>query len=199
MSDDRGVVQQHDPVLAARDRLEAELERSDLVARLPVELAQERLAEVGDLGAGESPDEALAADNPDVEAACLDHGVGAIEDEDACFSEDLLQLDAAAGVVVVIAEHGDHRHLQVSAGIGQHERLLRLALCRQVARKQDQVDLGLYFAEGAIDPIAQMLRAVEIARCREADRRLVHRVQVPRFEVQRTPPRVRRRGGLHTQ
>ena len=53
------VVEQHDAAVTPRNRLEPGLDRLDLARRLGVDLAQERLAEVGELCAGESADEAL--------------------------------------------------------------------------------------------------------------------------------------------
>jgi G6PDH family F420-dependent oxidoreductase len=61
-------VEQHDAPVAAGDGLEPGLQRVDLLRRLPVHLSQQRLAEVRDLGARESADKALAADDADVGA-----------------------------------------------------------------------------------------------------------------------------------
>ena len=68
-------MEQDDPAVAAGDLLEPRLERLDLARRLGVDLAQERLAEVGQLGAGEAADEALAADDPELEPPDLVDGV----------------------------------------------------------------------------------------------------------------------------
>ncbi len=72
---DRCVVEQDDAAVAAGDRLEALLERGHLVAGLLIEPAEERLAEIGDLGTREATDESLAADDADLDALDLDHGV----------------------------------------------------------------------------------------------------------------------------
>ena len=69
--------------MAAGDRLEPRLERLDLARRLGVDLPQQRLAEVGQLRAGEAADESLDADDPELEPADLVHGVVALEHADA--------------------------------------------------------------------------------------------------------------------
>ena len=52
---DRRVVEENQPPLAAGDRLEPGLERVDLTRRLGIDLAEEPLAEVGDLRPGNPP------------------------------------------------------------------------------------------------------------------------------------------------
>ena len=117
----------------------------------------------------------------------LDHGVRAVEHDDPRVLERRRQLPAAVGVVVVVAEHGDHGHSEVAAGVGEHERLLRLSVRRQIAAEQDQVGLRLHAGEGAHGPLSQRLGAVEVGRGREPDRHLVHANGIPRPEVPRTP------------
>src|SRR5436309_1602446 len=63
---DRRVVQEDDAHVAAGNSLEARLERLHLERRLVVDPAEERHAEVGELGAWKSADEALRADDPDL-------------------------------------------------------------------------------------------------------------------------------------
>ena len=65
-------MEQHHPPVAARDRLEALLERGDLERRLGVDLAEERLPEIRDLGARKAADEALRADDADLDPAQLE-------------------------------------------------------------------------------------------------------------------------------
>ena len=65
---DRRVVEQDDPPVAAGDRLEPRLDRLHLARRLGVHLTQQRLAEVGQLRAGEAADEPLGADDADLDA-----------------------------------------------------------------------------------------------------------------------------------
>ena len=139
--------------MAARDRLEPFLERGHLVSRLLVEPAEQRLPEIGDLGAGEAADEPLAADDADIEPVDLDHGVGAVEDDDPGVFQRGGQLSTAVGVVIVVAEDGDHGDRELTAGVGEHERLLWLTVRRQIAAEQDQVGLVLHARECALRPL----------------------------------------------
>ena len=174
VSGDRGVVEQHDPAVAAGDRLEALLEGGHLVARLLVQPAEEWLAEVRDLGTREAADESLAADDADLDPLDLDHGVRAVEHDDPRVLERRRQLRAAVGVVVVVAEHRDHGDREVAAGVGEHERLLRLSVRRQIAAEQDQVGLRLHAGEGADGALPQRLGAMEVGGGGQPDRHLVH-------------------------
>ena len=81
---------------------------------------------------------------------------------------------AAVGVVVVVAEHRDHGDGEVAAGVGEHERLLRLSVRRQIAAEQDQVGLRLHAVEGAHGALAQRLGAMEVGGGGQPDRHLVH-------------------------
>ena len=49
-------------------------------------------------------------------------------------------LVAAVGVPVVVAEHREHRHVDAGDGLGQDRRLLGLAVGREVAGQQHEVD-----------------------------------------------------------
>jgi hypothetical protein len=60
----RRVVHQHDPVRAVRDGAQAIVECRHVVARLPVHLAKQRLAEVGQARAGEAAHKPLQAGDP---------------------------------------------------------------------------------------------------------------------------------------
>ena len=169
---DRGVVEQDDPAVAARDRLEPRLERLDLARRLGVDLPQQRLAEVGQLGAGEAADEPLGADDPELEPADLVHGVVALEHADAGVLEHGDHLVAAIRVIVVVAEHRVDRQLERTARVGEHGRLLGLAVRRQVAREQHDVRVPLQRRERVRDPLAQRLRAVDVSSGGNTDHRL---------------------------
>ena len=127
--------------MAARDLLEAALERVDLERRLVVDLPQRRLAEVCDLGAGKAADEALRAGDPDLDVADLENDVAPVEHDDARRPRDGRDLVAAARVVVVVSEHGDDRDLDRPAGVREHRGLLGQAVRRQVAGEQDEIRL----------------------------------------------------------
>ena len=51
------------------------------------------------------------------------------------------ELGGAVGVPVVVAEHGDDRQREVAADLGEHLRLLELAVRRQVAGEEHDVGL----------------------------------------------------------
>src|SRR6266403_190723 len=109
----------HELLKALRDRLR-------LVRRLGVDLAQQRLAEVRERGARETADETLGADDAELEARDLARAPRAGEDVHAGLLDDRANLVRAPRVEVVIAEHREHRNLEVTAGVGNHLCLLGL-------------------------------------------------------------------------
>jgi hypothetical protein len=130
----RRVVQEHDAPVTAGDRLQPRLERLHLTRRLVVDLAQERLAEIGQLGAGEAADEPFQADDPDLEPVHLEDVELARQHAHAGVCEQLDELEAAVRVVVVVAEHRVHGEREPAARIGEDDRLLRFAVRRQIPR-----------------------------------------------------------------
>lgn len=76
--------------------------------------------------------------------------------------------------MVVVPEHGHDRNPDIPTGVREHERLLGLALSRQVARQQDQVDLVLDGVERTRDSLTQRLGAVKVTRSGKSDRLLGH-------------------------
>jgi hypothetical protein len=168
------VVEQDDAAMAAGDRFQALLERGHLVARLLIEPAEERLAEIGDLGTRKAADEPLAAHDADVDPLDLDHRVRAVEDDDSRGLERRRQLAAPIRVVVVITEDRDDRDGKVAAGVGEHERLLRLPVRGQIAAEQDQVGVGLHAVEGSHRALPQGLGAMEVGCGGQPDRHFVH-------------------------
>src|SRR5262245_14208195 len=105
---DGGVMEQHDAAMAACDLLQPRLDSFHLGCRFAVHLAQERLAEVGQLRAGEASDEALRPDDADVHVSELDDHRLARQDANAALLEDGCDLVCPAGVMVVVAEHGEY-------------------------------------------------------------------------------------------
>ena len=69
-------------------------------------------------------------------------GVVALEDADARVLEHGDDLVAAVRVEVVVAEDGVDRDVERPAGVGEHRRLLGLAVRRQVAGEEDDVRLA---------------------------------------------------------
>ena len=91
------------------------------------------------MGAVEAAAEALAAGDPDLGPAQLEHAVVALEHVDPALLQHGDELVAAVDVPVVVAEHGEHRHVDALNGGGDHRALLRLAVRREVAGQQNEV------------------------------------------------------------
>jgi hypothetical protein len=106
--------------MAARDLLQAGLQGLDLEGRLVVDAAQQRLAEVGDLGSGEPADEAFRAHDAEVDAAYLADDGLAVQQMDPGTGEDRPHLVRAARVVVVVPEHRVDGEWHDAARIGEH-------------------------------------------------------------------------------
>ena len=174
--DDRRVMEEHEAPVAPGDRLEPGLERVDLARRLGVDVAEQALAEVGDLGAGEAADEALHADDAHLHAGELEHHVRTVEHCDPRVAERRLDRRLEAVVVVVVAEHGDDRRGGAPARVGEHGSLVGQPVRREVARQQDEVDVG-QASEGTGEALAVLLRRVEVADSRDAQ--LGHDAHVP--------------------
>src|SRR4051794_10392235 len=166
----RRIVQERDPVIAAGDRGEARRERVDLRARLGVDLAQERLAEVGQGRVRKAAHEALRAGDAEARVVELLDRVATVDHPYAGGLEDGRELGGLVAVPVVVPEHRVDRRLEGRADLGQELALLELAVGGQVAREQDRVDLALDAGEGALDLVAVALVAVHVARRGDADR-----------------------------
>ncbi len=69
-------------------------------------------------------------------------GVVALQDADPRVLEHGDHLVAAVRMEVVVAENGIDRDLELPARVGQHRRLLGLAVCRQVTGEEDHVRLA---------------------------------------------------------
>src|SRR4051794_2882775 len=158
------VVQEHDPERAQRDLPQAGVDRVDLAHALRVDLAQQRLAEVGHVRAGEAADEALAADDADLGPGHVEDPVVAVEHVDAAVGERRRHLVAAVGVPVVVAEYGEDGHLRVAGRVGEDRRLLGLAVRREVAGQEDEVDAAAEALEGRGPVLAvAVAAAVDVA------------------------------------
>ena len=166
----RRVVHEHDPPVAARDRLQARPERVDLDRRLPVHLAQQRLAEVRNLRAGEAADEPLAADDADVGPVEVEDERLALERPHARGGEHGDDLGGPARVVVVIPEHREHGHPHRPARVGEHRRLLGQPVRHQVARQEHEVDGLVQPRERRLQPGPERLGGMDVARGGDADR-----------------------------
>ena len=99
----------------------------------------------------------------------LPHRVAALQDLHPGLLEQRGHLPAAVGVPVVVPEHGDHRRRDPAADVSEDRSLLRLAVRGQVAREQNEVGVALGLLEGGGDRVPVLLRAVDVARCGDAD------------------------------
>src|SRR5580765_5007056 len=99
-------MEEDDAELTPGDLLERAFERSDVLARLRVHAAQERLAEVGQRAPGEAADEALRPGDPERGPVDGDGRPRALEHDDPRLLEDRSELADAVRVMVVVPEHG---------------------------------------------------------------------------------------------
>jgi hypothetical protein len=165
----RRVVEQHDAEVAGADLLETVRERLDLGGRLGVDIAEQRLAEVGQRGAEEAADESLRADDSELEAGDLADSEVAVEHLDIRALEDDADLVAAPLVQVVVSEHGEDGDSEPAAGVRENLRLLGLARRRQVAGEQHDVACALDTLECSLEALPRRLGCMNIARCRDPD------------------------------
>ena len=98
-----------------------------------------RLAELGAAGPDEAAAEALGAGHPDGRAVDRHDDRVAFQHRDADPFEDGGDLAGPVGVVVVVAEHGHHRHGDAGQLLGQRGGFLRRPDPGQVAGQQQQV------------------------------------------------------------
>ena len=137
-------------------------DRVGLGARLGVDLPQQRLAEVRQRRAGKAADEALRPDDAELQPVDLAARGLALEKPDSRPAEHLSELVGAARMVVVVAEHGEDRHVELPARSGDHLGLLRLAARREIAGEQDDVGLAAEIRERALDALGAHVRGVDV-------------------------------------
>ena len=77
-----------------------------------------------------------------------------------------------------------------AAGVGEHSRLLRLAVRRQVAGEQDEVGLLGHRGERVRDPLAQRLGAVDVACGGDTDPFAHGRANTPPAQLSQSAARV---------
>ena len=120
------------------------------------------------------PPKPLQPAMPDLGAAQLEHAVLALEHVDAALLQHGDQLVAAVDVPVVVAEHGEHRHVDVAHGGRHHGALLGLAVRGQVAGQQHEVDAVAQPGERLRPALLVALAAeVDVAGGGDPDRALV--------------------------
>jgi hypothetical protein len=101
------------------------------------------LAEVARAGTGEPAAEALGPGHADGRAVDVDHRGLALQHADAGGLEPLAEGVRLAGVVVVVAEHGDHGQVERADGPADEVGLVRLAAAAEVAGEQEEVGVPL--------------------------------------------------------
>src|SRR5205085_2726332 len=136
---DRRIVQQDDAKVAVDDLLQPARDRLGLVRRLGVHPAQQRFTEIGEHGTWEAADEALRADDTELEVADVARAPRAVEHVHAGLRDHSRDLLWMPRVKVVVAEHREHGHAYVAARVGDNLRLLRIAGRREISREQDDV------------------------------------------------------------
>ncbi len=166
---DRRVVKEDDPDVAVDDRLQTARDRVGLGARLGVDAAQQGLAEVGERRAREAAHEAFRADDPEFQSVYVAACALAVEEPDACPGEHVLQLCGALCVVVVVAENGEDRHVELPAREGEHLRLLGLPARRQITGEKNDIGLAPELGESALDALGADVGRVDVGRCSDAD------------------------------
>ena len=134
---------------------------------------------------GKPPTNPFVPTTPSVEPLHLAGRALALEEPDARACEHLLERVRLLRMVVVVAEHGEDRHLEPSAGRSDHLRLLRLAARRQVAGEQDDVRLSLELRERTLDALAARVGSVDVGCGGNAD----HGPHVARSDKPETTPR----------
>ena len=102
------VVEEHDPDIAVQD-VEASFEPGCGVDAVAGERSHLRFAEVAGGSAQKAATEALDTGDSEFDAVQVDGGGGSVEHRDPGIVEELGNAGRFAGVMVVVAEHGDDR------------------------------------------------------------------------------------------
>jgi hypothetical protein len=142
---DRRVVRQRDLEVDALDLGERSLEALGQCPRVPDKRLHLRLAELRPRRSREPAAESLASGDADLGAPDGQDQVLAFENGDARALEHGAHLVLPVRVVVVIAQDRYGRHRQIPQLAGEHLRLRRIAVLREVTG--DEQDVGV-----AIDP-----------------------------------------------
>jgi hypothetical protein len=165
----RRVVEEHDAHRAVGDGHEPAIERLDLVCRLRIDRAHDRLAEVGQHRIREAAHEPLGADHADLGVAAVQHRPAPVEQDDAARGQDVDDLVGPVRVPVMVAENRDDRNPQAAAGIGEHLGLFGLPEGGQVACDEDRVDPVGDTRESGGHRSPVLLAAMDVARRGDPD------------------------------
>jgi hypothetical protein len=119
--------------------------------------------------AAEAPHETLDPGDPELGAVHVEDAMVAVEHLDPALAQHAGDLVAAPAVVVVVAEDGHDRDVEVAAGAHQQGGVLGLPVRRQVAGQQDHVGAGGGVREsGRQRAGVRALPAVHVAGGRDA-------------------------------
>jgi hypothetical protein len=91
---------------------------------------------------------------------------------------------------VVVAEHGQHRRVQLRGRLGQHRGLLWLAVRGQIAGQQDQVDAAFERGERGAGALAVARAEVHVPGRGDADPALIRLLGAPAGVDLHRDPRV---------
>ena len=150
-----------------RDLLQATTDGVDLCRRLGIDTTKQRLPEVRQLRTAEASDEALRPDHSDLPLAELGGRRGVVEHVYARVRERCGDLLAETQVQIMVPEHRAHRDVEPATRVRDDLGLLGVAVRRQVAGQQHDVDPLLERRERLLDVSARRRRGVQIARCRD--------------------------------
>ena len=162
-------MEQHNAERAVGNGVEPALEGVHLIRGLRVDGPHDRLAEVRQGRVGKAAHETLRADDAERRAAAVEHFPAPVEDVDPRGSEHLDDLVGPVRMPVVIAEDGDDRDRELSAGVREHLGLLRFPEGCQVAGDEDRVDLAGDLPEGLRHSDTVLLAAMDVARGGDPD------------------------------
>ena len=156
-------------MLTVSDGLQARVEGFDLRGRVRVDLAEQRLAEVGELGVWKASHEPLRPDDSHGDSAHVDRRPASLEDRDAGLDEHLDDLVPPVQVPVVVPEHRQHRNIDGTARFCEHPGLLGVAVRGQVAGQEHQVDVARQRGERGLEALTLGLAGVDVTRRGDPD------------------------------
>jgi hypothetical protein len=128
-----------------------------------------RFAEVAAVGAPKAAAESLRAGDTDPNPIDIDDRRLTFEDPHARVLEDPPDLVLTPGVVVMVAEHGDHRNPHPAQLVGKDLDFLRSTASRQVTGEEEEVGAVVKMLEAGAEDFLRTVAVVEIANGGDAD------------------------------
>ena len=111
----------------------------------------------------------LHSGDTEADVGDVEHDPLPLEHRDTGGTQDLPHLLGRTGVVVVVPEDGEDRHVDLPARGGEHLRLLGLSARRQIAGEKNDVGLSPELRESALDALGADVGRVDVGRCSNAD------------------------------